>query len=508
MILNLTKNWSIILIGIIAAVLRFYQLGLTPPGLFVDEASNGYNAYSILKTAKDEYGNLMPLTFRAFGDYNPAFSVYTLVPSIAIFGLNNFAVRFPSAFFGTLTVFIVYLLVKKLFDDAKIKSANSKTAAIFSAFFLAISPWHLQFSRYDHEANFMLFFAILGLTIFVYSLKKTNLLPFSALAFGIALNTYHGAKVEIPAIIFMLVLIFRKEILNLKKELILPVIILSIFAMPFILNFQNSLIRGQSVGILKDQKPLNSLVSHYLSHYSPNFLFTNGDNIGRHSVSGMGELYIFQIPLVIFGLIFLTSQKGKLKNLLLGLLLVAPISASLAQPAPHALRSILFAPVWAIISAFGVTAILTATKSNKMLKTGILSLLFLVGLYNFITYLHLYYKHYPKIRGRDWDDGYSQMVTYVNSIKDDYQTIAMSNYFGHPYIFVLFYTAYDPKTYQTQSHDKNAFDKYEFFGSSWAKTKEGKALVITPPWQAHPDNVLKEIFAQNGDLTFTVSETQ
>ena len=105
----------LILILMLAAVLRFYQLGQIPPSLNWDEVSNGYNAYSILKTARDEHGNFLPLTFRAFGDYNPALSVYTLVPSIALFGLNEFAVRFPSALLGTLTVLLTYLMVKQLF---------------------------------------------------------------------------------------------------------------------------------------------------------------------------------------------------------------------------------------------------------------------------------------------------------------------------------------------------------------------------------------------------------
>src|SRR3990167_1069510 len=113
----------LILIILLAALLRFYQLGTNPPGLFVDEVSNGYNAYSILKTARDEYGNFLPSTFKAFGDYNLALSVYTLVPSIALFGLNEFAVRFPSALFGTLTVFLTYFLTLKISANPKIAIA-------------------------------------------------------------------------------------------------------------------------------------------------------------------------------------------------------------------------------------------------------------------------------------------------------------------------------------------------------------------------------------------------
>ena len=109
------SRYVLFLIILLAFFLRIYKLGSVPPSLYWDEASLGYNAYSILKTARDEHGKFLPLTnFAAFGDYKPPGYIYAAVPSIAIFGLNEFAIRFPSAFFGTLTVFLTYFLAKKL----------------------------------------------------------------------------------------------------------------------------------------------------------------------------------------------------------------------------------------------------------------------------------------------------------------------------------------------------------------------------------------------------------
>src|SRR3989344_6701054 len=97
-------NRKLTLIIVLAAILRFWHVTQTPPALYWDEVSLGYNAYSILKTARDEHGKFLPLTnFGAFGDYKPPAYIYATVPSIAVFGLNEFAVRFPSALFGTLT---------------------------------------------------------------------------------------------------------------------------------------------------------------------------------------------------------------------------------------------------------------------------------------------------------------------------------------------------------------------------------------------------------------------
>ena len=121
----------ILSITLLAALLRFWQLDTNPPSLNWDEVSHGYNAYSILKTGRDEWGQWFPLTnFRAYGDYPLPVNLYLTIPSILIFGLNTFALRFPSALLGALSVLMTYFLVKKAFEK--------ETVAILSALLLAL----------------------------------------------------------------------------------------------------------------------------------------------------------------------------------------------------------------------------------------------------------------------------------------------------------------------------------------------------------------------------------
>ena len=500
----LTKNRILILIVLLAALLRFWQLGNIPPSLNWDETSNAYNAYSILKTGRDEYGNFMPTVFKAFGDYNPAMAVYTLVPSLAIFGENQFAVRFPSAFLGTITVFVTYFMVYELFRP------RAQTIALLSAFFLAISPWHLQFSRYDHEANFMISFGIIGLTLLLYSFKSKRALilqTLSAISFGLALNSYHGSKIWIPLFLATIFAFFYKEVFKLKIKALPFTVIFLLFTLPILINFPNSLIRGQSVGIFKDPNRIELFITGYLSHFSPNFLFASADNIGRHAVPGMGEEYIFELPLIIIGLLSTVRSKSRNIKFLLAWLLIAPIPASIATPTPHALRALTFIPTWSTFAAVGFIA-LVSSNLKRATKQIILGLLFVVATYNLLTYFHLYYKHYPKEKAIDWQYGYKETIEYIEKIKNDYQVIAMTNYYGKPYIFVLFYSKYDPIKYQTQSENKDRFDKYEFFGSSWDKKVSGKALVVRPPWQkpVPAPKYLKEIKDTNDQVVFRISE--
>ena len=60
-----TKVLIFLFIIALAGFLRFWQLGEIPPGLNIDEVSEGYNAYSLLETGKDRYGMVTPVIFKS-----------------------------------------------------------------------------------------------------------------------------------------------------------------------------------------------------------------------------------------------------------------------------------------------------------------------------------------------------------------------------------------------------------------------------------------------------------
>ena len=126
------KNKTVLLTLILLGLgLRLFRLDSRPLGFTWDEAALGYNAYSLIKTGRDEYGKILPVILKSFGDYKPGVYAYLAVPSIATLGLNEFATRLPSAILGTLLIVIVYLLTQNM----------------FAALLLAINPWSLYFSR-------------------------------------------------------------------------------------------------------------------------------------------------------------------------------------------------------------------------------------------------------------------------------------------------------------------------------------------------------------------------
>ncbi|MBU1031655.1 glycosyltransferase family 39 protein, partial [Patescibacteria group bacterium] len=119
--------------------LRFYKITENPISLSIDEVSFGYNAFSILKTGRDEYGKFFPLTFKSTGDYKNPVPIYLMVPSIALFGLNEFGIRFPTALIATLTIPIFFLLFMEISGSFKI--------SLVATALLTISPWHIYYSR-------------------------------------------------------------------------------------------------------------------------------------------------------------------------------------------------------------------------------------------------------------------------------------------------------------------------------------------------------------------------
>jgi hypothetical protein len=85
------KKTKILLLGIllIASFFRLWKLDKVPVSMFGDELEVGYQAYSILKTGNDYYGDFMPLQFHSLAEYRTPLYLYTAVPTVALFGYNT-----------------------------------------------------------------------------------------------------------------------------------------------------------------------------------------------------------------------------------------------------------------------------------------------------------------------------------------------------------------------------------------------------------------------------------
>lgn len=475
-------KFNIAFIGIllIGLLFRFYQLGVTPNSLNWDEVSWGYNAYSILQTGKDEHGVTFPLSFRAFGDFKQPMYVYLQVPSIAIFGLSAFAVRFPSAILGTLTILSVYFLTYELFRKQK----HVSLIAIVAMGFFAVSPWSIQFSRVAFEANVALFFIVTGAALFLRGIatNKQWMTIVGILSFALSGYTYHSAKVFTP-LLFAGFLVYAYLIFKIKWQTLLVFLFIFILGNSVWLVDSRTTARGRSVlftsqqtqilensvekierdqerndqfGILLHNRRIEyaeKYVQNYLKHFDPNYLFILGDN-PRHHPPGMGILYLTLLPFILIGILYLIHKKVYAAFILFYWMLLAPLASSLAVDAPNASRSLVFLPTWDIFAAAGVVVFLYQfNRSRRVIVAGIFGLLFLS---NVLYYAQNYFTHTNREYSAYWQYGYKEAV--LDARKNNKRTVFLPDV-EQAYIFYLFHTVYNPKTYLTEGGSKRIFEK-------------------------------------------------
>lgn len=519
-----------------AFFLRFYQLGQNPPSLTWDEAAWGYNAYSLGIDGKDEFGRFLPLDYlESFGDFKPPLYAYLDIMPIKIFGLNEFSVRFPSAFFGVLTVLITFFLVKNLFKTSR----NAEDIALVSSFLLAISPWHIMLSRAAFEANVATFFIVSGVWLFLEAVYKRKwLLLLSTVSFILSLYTFNTARVVVPLLILMLAIGFRKELFKIKKQVIISIFLAVLLVLPtikFFLTPQASLrfkevnifsdievIKTTNREILNDNNAFWSKVIHnrrfaysveFLKHYfdnlSPSFLFIRGDGNPKFSTQDVGQLYLWELPFLLAGALFLFRRKEGYWWIIPFWLLIGILPAATARETPHALRIETTLPTFQILVAYGAVVVFGAISKIRI-KYSIYSLFFLLLIFNVLYYLHGYYTHYKREYSQEWQYGYKEAIVYAQSVERDYDKVVFTEELGRPYIYFLFHTKYDPKKFRSEAIIERevlgfvhveSFNKYEFTKdfSKFSLDDKKTLFVNTPSGVPKSAEKLKTFYLLNGD---------
>lgn len=344
----------IIALGIL---LRFYHLDISPGGLYADEASIGWNAYSILTSGKDEHGVAYPLFFKAFGDYKNPIFIYSLVPLIKVFGLTPWTVRAGAAIWGSLALPLMYVFSRSL----------------LATLILALMPWHLHYSRLGFEAITLPTLYLLAL---ILHFKNRPLL--SGLTFGLSFYSYTTARLWTP----LLLLILRPKWLAWIGFGLLLLPLLS-----WNRQYPGSLTaRFNQISVFNDHPPLTvaakRIAATYLQHFDPKFLFNQGDTTRRHSSGVSSEMLTFWLVFFLSGL--WSSRREKLILIMIALF---PAAAALTQTSPIATRTIQAAPFFALVIARG---------AYRLKRPVLIGLFLLLTAVEFSHYYHDLIFAYPK----------------------------------------------------------------------------------------------------------------
>lgn len=523
------------LILLLGTFFRLYRLNEVPPSPSLDEVSIGWNAYSILKTGKDEYGYRFPVLLRAYDDWRPALYVYLTIPFIKVLGLSTTSVRLPAVLLSLTTILGAYFLVKELFKNSRFTVYYS----LITSFLLAISPWHIYLSRLGHEVGAGLTFSVLAVLFFLKWFHSNTLvyrtrivwLTLTTSFFALSFYTYQSQKVFGPLLILALVLIFRKQLLKFKKEIVFAGLLGLLLLIPILkaslspgglIRFQGSSIFSEHtrlkelsalrlardyqqhsfLGLIFDNQKVAmglTFLTSYSSHFDPSWLFFNtGEE--RHKIPGLGHLYLWELPLLLVGVYQLIKEKfsKETKLLIFSWIAVAPLPASIATQTPHGMRAFSLLPMPQILAAIGLIFLISKFRLEKFLKFLTLTTVLIFFFFNLGYLYHNYFVNFPHEQSEAFQYLLSQTIPYVLSIEDNYQKIVFSNWDNcqQSYMFFLFFSQYNPATYLDQGgtisggRDKtHVFGKYEFRPIDWGTEKKEKNILYVGNTGDFPEGI-------------------
>lgn len=458
-----------VIILLIALGLRIYQLDKVPIELYGDEIDVGLQGYSILHTGKDYFGNSFPTMFKSFGEHRLPFFIYSSVPFISVFGLSEWGVRLANVFWGILGIIGIYLLARKLFNP---------TVGLITAFLIAISPWHILYSRQAGiEALLLVTLVTWGTWAFLEGLSKYKFLILSGVLFSLSIYAYATAIVFVPLLVGALVLSNWTTVKKIKLSKIIIIMVLGLVLMiPYIRLYTSgqSAQRFSTISIWSDKsledeinrrrkiensstspifhnKPLTYLYEasgNYVRAYSLDFLFFKGDPNLRHSVGGMGMFYWFELFTILAGVVYLIQNKSRSGWLILIWLLIAPLPASLTRDgAYHASRLMLILPPFIILSASGLNFLYRFL--SKGFKRPIFGLILIIALINITTYLHRFYTEWPYDSWRFWQYGFKETYQFLKSNDHRFDRVFVNNTYEAAFPRYLFWYEFNPITLQT-----------------------------------------------------------
>ena len=434
-------NILICCIFLVGFLVRTVGITKYPNGFNCDEASIGYEAYSVANYGIDRNGNSWPVFLEAWGSGQNALYMYIIMPFVKLFGLNVLSVRLPMAIIGCISLIVMYLLLRK--------TCSKKTAIIGLAFF-AICPWHIIKSRYGLESNVFPDLTLLAVYIFIKGLydKKNFLLYISAIFFGLCAYAYGTSYYFLPVFLIpLLFILIRKNKINIKQAIIFLAIVF-IISLPIILmlvinTFDLNQIkigfitiprlednRYEYLTVLSSKNIISALFTNFKE--AGKMLIMQNDGFCSNTLEFYGIIYIFSLPITVIGLIKSFKKKDDI-NLVFDIwFIVAFLLMFICEPNINRMN-IIYIPII-------YYTIIGIEELNSTLKWCGYVLL-IIYLYSFLSFVIDY-------GNTDFTETYTFVENAENVIKYTKQAKADKIYFDYcikePYIYILFYNKENP----------------------------------------------------------------
>ena len=462
--------WCILLTG---AALRFVLLGRVPAGLNQDEASAGYEAWSLLHDGIDRNGSAFPVLFKAWGSGQNVLYSYLSMPFIALFGLNAASLRLTAAVYGTLSLPLLYSAVRETGDER---------AALWSMAALAIDPWHILLSRWALESNLLPFCLLLGIWALTKLSRDGRFLLAASAAFALALYAYGTAFFFLalflpPAAVYILV---KKRVTY--RTFFLSLGIFLLLALPITLcQLRNALSLGElrllgmtlprlnearqsSVSILGGGGGLSAMRENLRAFFR--LLLTQNDGLIWNYAGRFGLLYgkpglLLALAGAVCAIVNMVRKRALDANAWCLLWFAASLAAACFISVNVNRVNMAFLPlVW--LQGLALAAL---ARPFRAAAPSLALILLALG----TAFSRYYFTDYAEAIAPCFYDGLGEAIEYACADEDD--TVWVSFDVNMPYIFVLFYEQLPPQAYLDTVQYMNpggafewvtAFDRYRF----------------------------------------------
>ncbi len=418
------RSFVFAIIGILAlaSFFRFYKLPSVHPGLYPDEAMNGNNALEAIKT--NDFKIFYP-------ENNGREGLFINIQALFLKFLlpenghpEPWMLKLPSAIFGILTVLGVFFLARELF-----RNYHGNKIALLSSFFLAVSFWHVNFSRIGFRAIMAPFFLTWGIYFLLLSFRKlgsakNRLLPLLAgTIYGLGFYSYIAYRATPILILAIMILSWLKN-KNIKRHILfasLCFIFASIITVLPLLNYfiknpADFFGRTAQISIFNSPTLVKDLGLNILKTAAM-FNFA-GDYNWRHNIAGRPLLFWPVGILFLIGL-FLSVKNFRKNFILLGWLIVAALPVVISNEGmPHALRAIIMAPPIFILAAWGGVKLydwfLNRNVAKKFLLAATSSLLAFLVVESYWSYF-LFWGKNQEVKNA-FSENYLEIGRLVNSL--------------------------------------------------------------------------------------------
>ena len=526
------------------ALLRLWALQQYPVHLSHDEVSQAYDAISIAQTGRDIYGNFLPTIFPSVGDYKSPFYTYATALVYLLIGNHEWMIRVVGVIFGILIIPAVFWFTVKLTRKSKI--------ALFAAFFTAISPSEIHFSRKSFESGAGIFFVLIAFAFLLSYLekqKKSKFLYLATLFSAFGAYTYFSHAIIIPLMLVAFILIFRKEFTPAFKKYLPVVSFWALLMIPLIIIIvtnPGSRYRSESVFVTQDSqlnKQLNlisnegSLVSRllsykiigdfsfnrYLKQFDPIYIFGNGLGLTNQGMIDIGPLLVFQLPVILMGVLYLLRRKDfsdANKLLIVWILLgVLPSGLTFEANSPH--RMVIVFTLLNILTGVGAYWFWQKMKSFKLYRTAIILILALTLALNEVYFLHIYFVNNPLEKSEYIQYPFKQIAEFAWSEREQVDSIVVDPLFGGdaPFVatavqyYLAYFGNYPPAEFQKQyrvgsKERETVFDKFSIRKITWIEDQNLKDTLFIGSWLSLPiqsidkSKIIKIFYSYDGKPAF------